>query len=381
MNYFLELVGGQCMNDYRGLLIKKQRKELDISLEALSHGVCSPSYLSKIENNILVANDDIYNLLFKKLGISTMDTIKEEKIKQMLDLFFKYYMSSDSKIFKVMDELLEYKDEVVSSCLFVQYQLFLLYASEMNSQINISLAEVEAYYSYMDDSQREYFNFFRLSSGNMELSDNEEWIFIRRLKAKANLYAYQKNTFAAYDLYKTCLNYAIELGNKKLIAEILCSLGWLCLDIDLNQAEKYYTSAAQYDSQYKMLAFFNLGATMIQHKDCMEKGNQYLKKGLKSCTDDFFAVNFAVKYKEALFVYAILKENIHDAKRLIKELDDSKYIDVFSMMLNEDYQLNVDYRNRLKELKNDSSLFKFLFIKNCEYLHKYKEICVANNFI
>ena len=55
------------MNDYRGLLIKKQRKELDISLEALSHGVCSPSYLSKIENNILVANEDIYNLLFKKL--------------------------------------------------------------------------------------------------------------------------------------------------------------------------------------------------------------------------------------------------------------------------------------------------------------------------
>lgn len=38
MNYFLELVGGQCMNDYRGLLIKKQRKELDISLEALSLG-------------------------------------------------------------------------------------------------------------------------------------------------------------------------------------------------------------------------------------------------------------------------------------------------------------------------------------------------------
>lgn len=247
----------------------------------------------------------------------------------------------------------------------------------MNSQINISLAEVEAYYSYMDDSQREYFNLFRLSSGNMELSDNEEWIFIRRLKAKANLYAYQKNTFAAYDLYKTCLNYAIELGNKKLIAEILCSLGWLCLDIDLNQAEKYYTSAAQYDSQYKMLAFFNLGATMIQHKDCMEKGNQYLKKGLKSCTDDFFTV----KYKEVLFVYAILKENVGDAKKLIKELDDSKYIDVFSMMLNEDYQLNVGYQNRLKELKNDSSLFKFLFIKNCEYLHKYKEICVANNFI
>lgn len=97
--------------------------------------------------------------------------------------------------------------------------------------------------------------------------DNEEWIFIRNLKANANLYAYQNNVFSVYDLYKTCLNHAVELGNKTLIAEILCSLGWLCLDIDLNHAEKYYTSVARYDSQYKMLAFYNLGSTMIQHKD------------------------------------------------------------------------------------------------------------------
>ena len=90
-------------------------------------------------------------------------------------------------------------------------------------------------------------------------------------------------------------------------------------------------------------------------------------------------VVFAIKRDED--VYEILKENVGDAKKLIKELDDSKYIDVFSMMLNEDYQLSVGYQNRLKELKNDSSLFKFLFIKNCEYLHKYKEICVANDFI
>ena len=71
------------MNDYRGLLIKKQRKDLDKSLEALSHGICFPSYLFKIENNVLVANEDIYNLLFKKLGICTMDTINEERIKQI----------------------------------------------------------------------------------------------------------------------------------------------------------------------------------------------------------------------------------------------------------------------------------------------------------
>ena len=122
------------MNDYRGLLIKKERKKQDISLEALAYGICSPSYLSKIENNILIADNEIYKLIFQKLGIQTMDQQKEDHIEALLKLFFRYYMASNLKVLKVIDELLEYKDEVSTSSLFVSYQLFLLYASEMNSQ-------------------------------------------------------------------------------------------------------------------------------------------------------------------------------------------------------------------------------------------------------
>ncbi len=365
------------MNDYRGLLIKKERKKQDISLEALAYGICSPSYLSKIENNILIADNEIYKLIFQKLGIQTMDQQKEEHIEALLKLFFRYYMASNLKVLKVIDELLEYKDEVSTSSLFVSYQLFLLYASEMNSQINISLAEVEAYYSYMDDLQREYFNLFRLSSGNMELSDNEEWIFIRRLKSKANLYAYQKNVFKAYDLYKICLKYATELGNKNLIAEILCALGWLCLEVDLKQAEQYYTNAVSYDTQYKSLAYYNLGAILIQHKNEMKKGYQYLNEGLKTCKDE----QMRMKYKEAIFIYFIVNDDKNTAKKMIKELENSEYIDVFLLMLNKDHESNEEYQHRLKELKNDSLLFKFLFIKNCQYLHKYKEICIEKGLI
>lgn len=306
-----------------------------------------------------------------------MDQEKEDHIEALLKLFFRYYMASNLKILKVIDELLEYKDEVSTSSLFVSYQLFLLYASEMNSQINISLTEVEAYYSYMDDSQREYFNLFRLSSGNMELSDNEEWIFIRRLKSKANLYAYQKNVFKAYDLYKICLKYATELGNKNLIAEILCALGWLCLEVDLKQAEQYYTSSVSYDTQYKSLAYYNLGAILIQHKNGMKKGYQYLNEGLKTCKDE----QMRMKYKEAIFIYFIVKDDKNTAKKMIKELENSEYIDVFLLMLNKDHESNEEYQHRLKKLKNDSLLFKFLFIKNCQYLHKYKEICIEKGLI
>ena len=365
------------MNDYRGLLIKKERKKQDISLEALAYGICSPSYLSKIENNILIADDEIYKLIFQKLGIQMMDKKEENDIEKLLDLFFQYYMTSNLKVINIMDKLLEFKDEVSTSSLFVPYQLFLLFASEMNSKINISLSKVENFYSYMNDQQKAYFDLYALSSGKMTLEDNDEWTFIRITKARANIYAYKKNILKAYDLYKLCLNYATELGNKTLTAEILCALGWLCLDVDLKQAEQYYTSAVYYDTQYKSLAYYNLGATMIQYKDDMKKGIQYLNKGLKTCTDD----QMKMKYKEAIFIYSILDGDRITAKQKIKELEDSKYIDVFLLMLNEDYQLNENYQCRLKELKKDSSLFKFLFIKNCEYLHKYKEICIAKGLI
>ena len=52
-----------------------------------------------------------------------------------------------------------------------------------------------------------------------EMSKKRYLEFIINLKANANLYAYQNNVFSVYDLYKTCLNHAVELGNKTLIAE------------------------------------------------------------------------------------------------------------------------------------------------------------------
>lgn len=365
------------MNDYRGLLIKKERKKRGISLEALAYGVCSPSYLSKIENNILIADNEIYKLIFQKLGIQTMGQEKEDHIEALLKLFFRYYMASNLKALKVIDELLEYKDEVSASSLFVSYQLFLLFASEMNSKINISLSEVEDLYSYMNDRQKAYFVLYSLSSGEKALEEYDEFAFIRITKARANVYTYQKNVFKAYDLYKICLKYATELGNKNLIAEILCALGWLCLEVDLKQAEQYYTSAVSYDTQYKSLAYYNLGAILIQHKNEMKKGYQYLNEGQKTCKDE----QMRMKYKEAIFIYFIVKNDKSTAKKMIKELENSEYIDVFLLMLNKDHESNEEYQHRLKELKKDSLLFKFLFIKNCQYLHKYKEICIEKGLI
>ncbi|MCA0971204.1 helix-turn-helix transcriptional regulator [Halobacillus litoralis] len=61
----------------KGTLIKQHRKLNKMTLEELSEGICSVSYLSKIEHNSISASDEIYSLLEKRLNIKLID-INEE---------------------------------------------------------------------------------------------------------------------------------------------------------------------------------------------------------------------------------------------------------------------------------------------------------------
>lgn len=67
-----------------GNLIKLKRIELGMSQEELARGICASSYLSRIENNKLIPNEDIYVLLLKRLGldydeiVNDVDTVDEE---------------------------------------------------------------------------------------------------------------------------------------------------------------------------------------------------------------------------------------------------------------------------------------------------------------
>lgn len=67
-----------------GSLIKLKRIELGMSQEDLASGICASSYLSRIENNKLIPDEEIYHLLLDRLGLdydeiaSDVDTVDEE---------------------------------------------------------------------------------------------------------------------------------------------------------------------------------------------------------------------------------------------------------------------------------------------------------------
>ena len=52
-----------------GSLIKRKRKELNVTQDEISKGICSISYLSKIENNQIVPSDFYVREIMDKLDI------------------------------------------------------------------------------------------------------------------------------------------------------------------------------------------------------------------------------------------------------------------------------------------------------------------------
>ncbi|MBN9654612.1 tetratricopeptide repeat protein [Halobacillus sp. GSS1] len=70
----------------KGSLIKQHRKFKNMTLEELASGICSVSYLSKIEHDTINASDEIYRLLGERLNIKLTDINQEfdESIHQQL---------------------------------------------------------------------------------------------------------------------------------------------------------------------------------------------------------------------------------------------------------------------------------------------------------
>lgn len=74
-----------------GMILRYERTKQGFSQELLAHGICSVSYLSKLENGVIVPSDEIASLLFSKLNISYSASTSSEidlEFKECLNDFF-----------------------------------------------------------------------------------------------------------------------------------------------------------------------------------------------------------------------------------------------------------------------------------------------------
>lgn len=104
------------------VLLKRKRIENRMTLEKLADGICTASYLSRIENLLVDVDDSYYYRLFKKLNID-FDQLREEMHNEIFTEILKNHMKNDDE--KVVD--LISKALKTNFYVDVEYDLMLLY--------------------------------------------------------------------------------------------------------------------------------------------------------------------------------------------------------------------------------------------------------------
>ncbi len=197
-----------CQFYYRGVgqAIRKRRLELNMTQEAVSIGICSNTYLSKIENNQIEVNREHLYLLMERVGMPMEKiTFPEEMIEYLeraINYFFFYNIEDYKLLFEEVDKyqfavLLQIvklgyyiliEDEVNAGLIYNEIfrylssleefglSIFLIFASFYNIQVNnyknakIILDKIENFF-HNDDIIYGLYNFSRyLICGNLHLN-------------------------------------------------------------------------------------------------------------------------------------------------------------------------------------------------------------------
>lgn len=104
--------------------LKRKRIEKKLTLENLAEGICTASYLSRIENNLVDVNDNYFIKLFKKLDIDYF-SLRETKDKEIFKSLLKCYLKKD------FNEGISLVNEAIKTSYYVslEYELMILFDS------------------------------------------------------------------------------------------------------------------------------------------------------------------------------------------------------------------------------------------------------------
>lgn len=360
------------MKDYRGMYIQQMRKEKEYSLEALSHGICSVSYLSKIENGEVCASDEILNLLLKKLNVKIIEDTNLEDVKQQLNSFFELLFEYDVRIYDVVYQLKAYDGKLLGSSLFIDYELFKMYAKEACETEFKSSVNLGDYIQFMDDKQKGLYAIYQTWSSQDGIARINKNIELFLLKGQAGKELKRKNVFKSYDLLKSAYTIALEKCNLICVCDILLAMAWTgfpdiskieeCYSQVLDIANKYFKSKVK--NQYETLIYYNHSLFLLMNKNYVEAEKKF-KLGYKK-----------LKYMDEEMKRRFIERYAFCEMKLGK---DTKFLleDIPQYLKDEDNIYN-HLKTELKKRDNDifiHYLFKEACVKTSHWKEAYEQEC------
>lgn len=348
------------MKNIEGLLIKKKREKLGLKQEYICKGICSISYLSKIEKGNISASNEIIGLLFQKLGIKYNNDSKFIKNgKDILDYVSRTNYFGLTIDDKVLEDIIYKREEYLNSPLYIDYRLFEL----SDKRYDIKDIDIIKYREYMTNDQL-YKAYFLTGFIKEDINMLENAKRIKETAEVVNRIAYVKwikgKYYESIEIYLEALSLANIEGNIKEQIDICTMLGNIYMDIDIHTMQKYYDKALllsnfSHNDEFKFLIYYHMGIayTLID----FEKSELYLLEALRFCHEND-KISLEKLYQKLCFLY-LLYDKRKDVKyyyNKTKEINVSEEVNelIAIMIENKNYISSNFYLNKLLDIYNHS---------------------------
>jgi HTH-type transcriptional regulator, quorum sensing regulator NprR len=324
-----------------GQIIHYRRKELGLTQEALCEGICSITYISKVENNVIKPKEDILFLLCERLNLeqSELEEVDEEEVTDLLKRTYKAIVNRDnlSVIEQMIKSLAKYIIKIKNPQINVGYYLielhYYLYKRDkknalikmelikdnkryMNRKLEIWYYKAFGLYEYLFGSIGDSLNYYR----------EAERIMLSANKEDVDLYYQMGLVYAKLMKIEDSLEFimkALKIYNIKLNLKRIVDCNMM-IGINYNRIGKYDSAVNQFlnivalpegsiDKLTLRKVYHNLGYSYCLNGDT-KNAVEYLNKSL--------AIGERSKQISTLYVLAYVKKkesNINEALKIINE--------------------------------------------------------------
>jgi len=266
-----------------GGFIKKKRKELNVTQDVISKGICSVSYLSKIENNQIIPNEFYVKEIMGKLDVKESYYQKTSDDKLYLDKMIKsiFYLD-DNMVTQVFEEIKEIKNNLV---------------------INICKLGYYVYFNKEDDDQ--YVMMLENLVNNMTDLDLKAYLFL------SSIY------FISKEKYKTALEVLLLCNKITITNDYLTALAAGCIYLVeqrllmKNSSSDNFEIAQRIYKKYhntKRAVKLELWKTHYLLKENPEKAMKILDKLKETPMDDYFKDFYHFIKAQVLFEFGVYNE-------------------------------------------------------------------------
>ncbi|MED2972260.1 tetratricopeptide repeat protein [Fictibacillus sp. B-59209] len=293
-----------------GQRIRYYRKTKGLTQEELAQGICSVSYLSKIEKGDAKSSEEVINLLCERLGISPEEVDSNE----ILELLNEWNMLMVNRRFEEADDFFEKVQEKMQIVnepeLILRYELFLAryYIVTANPNINAASNLLLKVNNLKEQLTPELIFYFNIVSGSLNINQNNHKLSIQFFKKAEDIYNTTNSNINESDVavlyYLTALAYgylmrisavnsyafkAIGIFDKEYNysrsadCQILLAISYRRVqnydqaEYHLNQALKY--SRSFHDNFTSGVIYHNLGYVFSCKKEHL-KAVEFFKKSL-----------------------------------------------------------------------------------------------------